>query len=88
MNHLKDDVTRDDSQERFLAQHSVATLFRMVTKFFQHCYAVYAKTRRCESSRLTLPQREAPKQQTEIFSLPMMALTLACAFLMKQNNAK
>ena len=27
----KGDVTRDDSQRRFLAQHSVATLFRIVT---------------------------------------------------------
>ena len=33
------DVTRDDSQQRFLAQHSVATLFRMVTTLFQHCHA-------------------------------------------------
>jgi len=28
---LKGDVTRDDSQRRFLAQHSVATLYR-------HCF--------------------------------------------------
>ena len=33
-------VTRDDSQRRFLAQHSVATLFRIVTTLFQHCNAV------------------------------------------------
>ena len=32
----KGDVTRDDSQRPFLAQHSVATLFRMVTTLFQH----------------------------------------------------
>ena len=36
----KGDVTRDDSQRRFLAQHSVATLFRIVTTSFQHCNAV------------------------------------------------
>ena len=29
--------TRDDSQQRFLAHHSVATLFRIVTTLFQHC---------------------------------------------------
>ena len=29
-------VTRDDSQRRFLAQHSVATLFRMIRTLFQH----------------------------------------------------
>ena len=34
------DVTRDYSQRRFLAQHSVATLFRMVTTLFQHCNVV------------------------------------------------
>ena len=33
-------VTRDDSQRRFLAQHSVATLFRIVTTLFQQCNAV------------------------------------------------
>ena len=40
--------TRDDSQTRFLAQHSyiVATLFRMVTTLFQHRY---------ESSGVTSP---------------------------------
>ena len=40
--------TRDDSQRRFLAQHSyiVATLFRMVTTLFQHRY---------ESSSVTSP---------------------------------
>ena len=38
--HSKGDVTRDDSQRRFLAQHSVATLFRIVTTLFQHCNVV------------------------------------------------
>ena len=36
----KADVTRDDSQRRFLAQHSVAKLFRIVTTLFQHCNTV------------------------------------------------
>ena len=36
----KADVARDDSQRRFLAQNSVATLFRIVTTLFQHCNAV------------------------------------------------
>ena len=36
----KVDVTRDDSQRRFLTQHSVATLFQIVTTLFQHCNAV------------------------------------------------
>ena len=34
-----DNVTRDDSQRRFLTQHGgiVATLFRMVATLYQHC---------------------------------------------------
>ena len=40
----KGDVTQDDSQRPFLAQHSVAALLRhflrLVTTFFQHCNAV------------------------------------------------
>ena len=36
----KGDVTQDDSPRRFLAQQNVATLFRIVTKLFQHCNAV------------------------------------------------
>ena len=34
---VKDDVTRDDSQRRFLAQHSLATLLR-------HCFLKQFKT--------------------------------------------
>ena len=33
--HVLSDVTRDDSQRRFLAQHNVATLFRIGTALFQ-----------------------------------------------------
>ena len=36
----KGDVTRDDSERRFLAQHSVATLFRIVKTLLQHRNAV------------------------------------------------
>ena len=45
-NSLKCDVTRDDLQQRFLAQavtrrcNIVAILFRMVATLFQHCNAV------------------------------------------------
>ena len=40
----KGDVTRDNSQRRFLAQQSItiiiiATLFRVVTTLFEHCNA-------------------------------------------------
>ena len=42
-NCCKGDVTRGDSQRRFLGQHSVATLFRIVAN------------RRCESSSVTSP---------------------------------
>ena len=56
---LKGDVTRDDSQRRFLAQHSVAMLEQRCdySKQCQNNVATLccAKTRRCESSRVTLP---------------------------------
>ena len=51
--------TRDDSQLRCLAQHSVATLLRHCFEWFQHCSNIAtlccAKNRRCESSRVTSP---------------------------------
>ena len=53
------DVTRDDSQRRFLAQHSVATLLRHCFEWLQHCSSIAtlccSKNRRCESSRVTSP---------------------------------
>ena len=56
---LKGDVTGNDSQRRFLAQHSVATLLRHCFEWFQHCSNIAtlccAKNRRCESTRVTLP---------------------------------
>ena len=56
---VKDDVTRDDSQRRFLAQHNVATLFR---EQLQHCSNIATlcstKNRRCKSFRVTSPKSE------------------------------
>ena len=57
---LKGDVTRDDSQQQFLAQHSVATLLRCCFELLQHCSNIAtlccAKNRRCESSGVTSPK--------------------------------
>ena len=57
--NLKGDVTQDDSQRRFLAQHSVAMLEQCCSHSKQCRNNVatlcYAKNRRCESSRLTSP---------------------------------
>ena len=60
-NCLKCDVTRDDLQQRFLAQavtrrcNIVAILFRMVATLFQHCNAVL---RRIVSYNITLTLRK------------------------------
>ena len=55
----KGDVTRDNSQRRFLAQHSVAMLEQYCNYSKQCCNNVAtlccAKNRRCESSRVTSP---------------------------------
>ena len=52
----KGDISRDNSQRRFLAQHSVATLLRHCFEWLQHCSNIAAqccaKNRRCESSRV------------------------------------
>ena len=54
------DVTRDDSQRRFLARHSVAMLEQCCnhSKQCRNNVATLccAKNRRCESSRVTSPQ--------------------------------
>ncbi|CAH3175674.1 unnamed protein product [Porites lobata] len=54
-------VTRDESQQRFLAQHSVAILSRHCFEWFQHCSNIAmlccAKCRRCISSCVKLPSR-------------------------------
>ena len=49
----KRDVTRDDSWRRFLAQHSVTTLFRSFAALSNIAKLCCAKNRCCESSRLT-----------------------------------
>ena len=55
----KGDVTRDDSQRRRLAQHSVATLLRHCLEWLQLCSSIEtmscAKNRCYESSRVTSP---------------------------------
>ena len=58
----KGDVTRDDSQRRFLAQHSVATLEQCCyhSKQCRNNVATLccARNRRCESSTVTSPLTE------------------------------
>ena len=53
------DVTRDNSQRRFLAQYSVATLLRYFFEWLQHCFNIAmlccARNCRCELSRVTSP---------------------------------
>ena len=55
----KGDVTRDDSQRRFLGQDSVATSVRHCFEKLQHCSSIAklccAKDCHCESSRVTSP---------------------------------
>ena len=57
----KGDFTRDDSQRRLLVQHSVATLLRHCLEWLQYCSSIATlcctKDRRCESSRVTSPER-------------------------------
>ena len=56
------DITRDDSQRRFLAQDSVGSLLRHCFEWLQHCSNIVtlccAKTRRCESLRVTSPEHK------------------------------
>ena len=53
------DVSRDNSQRRFLAQYIVTTLLWYCFEWLQHCFNIAtmccAKNRRCESSRVTSP---------------------------------
>ena len=59
MQATEGDVTLGDSQRRFLAQHSVATLLGHCVEWLQHCSNIaalcYAKNRCCESSCVTSP---------------------------------
>ena len=42
--HSKGNVTRDDSQRQFFAQHSVATLLRHCFEYLQHCCDIVLNT--------------------------------------------
>ena len=56
---LEDDVTREDSRRRFLAQHSDATLLPHCFEWSKHWSSIaslcWAKSRRCESSCVISP---------------------------------
>ena len=56
----KGNATQEDSQRRFLAQHSVATLLQHCFEELQHCSNIAtwccAKNRHCESSHVTSPE--------------------------------
>ena len=64
--HSKDDFTRDDSQRRFLAQHSVATSLRRCFEWLQQQQVAISsiatlcsvKNSICESSRVTSPYND------------------------------
>ena len=55
----KGDVTRDDSQQRFLAQRNIKALLRHCFEWLQHCSNIAtlrcAENRRSKSSRVTSP---------------------------------
>ena len=72
-----DDVTRDNSQRRFLAQHSVATLFRIVSTLFQHCNAMITLKQRRRQR-----QRELQKRNWFILAKQQLCtcITLFCTF--------
>ena len=61
---VKGDVTRDDSQRRFLAPHNVATLFR---EQLQRCSNIATlcstKNRRCKSFRVISPMSEEEQKE-------------------------
>ena len=65
---LEGDVTRDDSQRRFWAQHRVATLLQRCFECLQHRSSIAtpcrAKNRRCESFRVASPWDVGTKTST------------------------
>ena len=70
----KGDVTRDNSQRRFLAQDGVATsLLRHCFEWLQHCPSIAtlccAKNRRCESSRVTTPLHGATQLNASLYKM-------------------
>ena len=78
-NSFEGDVTLDDSQRRFLAQHSVAML-EQCSNHSKQCGNNVAtlccpKNRRCESSRVTSPLQQFCKTSCTIL-LPVLPYTL------------
>ena len=55
----KGEITRDDSQQRFLAQHNIKALLRHCFEWLQHCSNIAtlccAENRRSKSFRVTSP---------------------------------
>ena len=66
----------DDSQRLFLAQHSVATLFRMVTTLFQHCNAVLRENTSLRSVPCNIDGDEDDKNVKNVMGLIGKTTTL------------
>ena len=96
------DVTRDDSQRRFLAQHSVATLLRQCFEWLQHSVPVHynAGLRRKSSLRIvpcniTLtrekvflgPTTKKVCKSTRLFIVKKVGLALGCLYWLDQYPA-
>ena len=85
---LVKDVTRIDSQRRFLAQHCVAILLRHCFEWLQHCSNIAtmccAKNRGCKSSRLTSPRHEENTRNYII--LCMLELSLETVIIFGTGN--
>ena len=79
---LKDDVTRDDSQQRFLAQHSITELLWHCFEWLQHCSNIAtlccAENRRCKSSRVTSPLSNDDNNENVKKQLVLWAKQLLC----------
>ena len=87
---FKGDVTRDDSQRRFLAQHSAAILLRHCFEWLQHCSNIATpcctKNRRWESSRVTSPWNSEIRTTTrKRFSQYWVLLTREPASFWREN---
>ena len=84
---LEGDVTRENSQRRFWAQHSVAALLQRCFEWLQHRSSIATpcrtKNRRCESSRVTSPWDLGTRTSTSArFNLNF------CAFSKKKTPRK
>ena len=53
----KGDVTREDSQQRFLAQHRVVALLRHCFEWGLHCSNIAPTLQRCVSLKLVVANR-------------------------------